>query len=177
MSERIATGEAADPVASPHRISWGEGAFALVLVALGVITLSDGLTQPASTSASGVGAGHFPIIVGSAMLLAAVLLVVQVLRGRRAEPEEADGEVDTSRTRWASAAVTIAAILFFALTVDSLGYVVSATVTFAAIAIALGSRKWITIAIVSIVLPVAVFYLFTLGLNIRLPAGILTGIL
>jgi len=160
-----------------RRRRWGELVLALALVALGIVTIVDGLGQRASTSASGIGAGQFPIIVGGFLLVLAVLLTVQVLRGRAGEPEHGEGDIDIRVVHGWQGVFVVAAVLWFLFTVEPLGYVVAAAVTFAAVAIAAGSRRWITTAVVAVLLSLGVFYLFTLLLQIRLPSGILQGIL
>lgn len=161
---------------APRR-QWGELVLALGLVALGIVTILDGLGQPRSTSASGIGAGQFPIIVGIFTLVLAALLTIQVLRGRRGEAEAGEGDVDVTVVHAWQAVAVVAAVLWFIFTVEPLGYVVAAAVTFIAIAIAAGSRRWITTVAIGVLLSLGVFYLFTLALQIRLPAGILNGIL
>ncbi|MCR8671486.1 tripartite tricarboxylate transporter TctB family protein [Agrococcus sp. HG114] len=161
---------------APRR-RWPELLIGLAVIAIGVITILDGLSQPASTSASGLGAGQFPIIVGSLTALLGALLVVQVLRGRLGHPDAAEGDVDTAHLRWWQLALTAAALVLFALTVDVLGYPIAAAITFVAVAVATGAKRWLLTIGIAVVLSLGVFYLFTLLLRIQLPAGILTGIL
>lgn len=175
MTDRIGAAGVQD--APRRRRRWGELVLALALVALGVITIVDGMGQPASTSASGIGAGQFPIIVGSFLLVLALLLTLQVLGGGAGEPEHGEGDIDIRVVHGWQGIVVVAAVLWFLLTVEPLGYVLASAVTFAAIAIAAGSRRWITTAVIAVLLSLGVFYLFTLLLQIRLPSGILQGIL
>lgn len=159
------------------RPRWPELLLALAVVAIGIVTIADGLSQPASTSASGLGAGQFPIIVGTFTTALGVLLIVQTLRGRLGEPDAAEGDVDVARVRGWQLALAAAALVLFALTVDVLGYPIAAAITFVAVAFATGAKRWVVTAAIAIVLSLGIFYLFTLVLRIQLPAGILTGIL
>jgi len=58
------------------------------------------LHQAASTSASGVGAGFVPKVVGVLLIALSLALMVQVGEGQPREPDEAEGDVDVRRTRW-----------------------------------------------------------------------------
>lgn len=175
---RAGVAEPADsPRATSGRISWGEFGLAVVLLALGVAVILDGLGQPESTSASGIGAGFFPLIVGGVMVVVSAVLIVQVLRGKRGEPEDAEGDVDVSTMNWWQVGIVVVAIVFFIVTLDLLGYMPAAAITFWAIAFAMGARHHVRSAIIAVVLSVAVYLLFTLALRITLPTGFLEGIL
>lgn len=163
------------PSEDEHKISWGELAMSLVLLALGIVVVVDGLSQPESTSASGIGAGLFPVIVGVVLVTVSLFLCLQVLRLKRGEPEDAEGDVDVSRFHWWQAAIVVGAIIVFIVTIDVIGYIPAASITFWVIAFALGARHHVRSAIIAIVLGTAVYFLFTLVLRIDLPAGVLGG--
>ncbi|WP_306232010.1 tripartite tricarboxylate transporter TctB family protein [Agrococcus beijingensis] len=156
---------------------WPELLLGIAVVAIGIVTILDGLSQPASTSASGLGAGQFPMIVGGLTTGLGILLIVQILRGRLGHPDAAEGDVDASRLHWWQLLLATAALVLFALTVDVLGYPIAAAITFVAVAFATGAKRWLLTIGIAVVLSLGVFYLFTLLLRIQLPAGILTGIL
>ncbi|SDN96813.1 putative tricarboxylic transport membrane protein [Cryobacterium flavum] len=160
----------------PSNVPWGEFTFSIVLVALGVLVLLDGLGQPASKSASGIGAGFFPIIMAVFLLAIAASLVVQALRGMRGEADEAEGDVDTTTTRWRQALMVVGAVLFFATALEPLGYILTNAITFFAVAYAIGARRYLRDAIVSVVLSIVIYIVFTRGLSISLPAGIFEGL-
>ncbi|MCU1424223.1 MAG: hypothetical protein JWM51_514 [Microbacteriaceae bacterium] len=173
---QYATGEAASPAERP-RLSWGELAMALVLLALGVVVILDGLGQPQSTSASGIGAGLFPVIVGTVLCVVSVLLCIQVLRRKHGEPEDAEGDVDIAVFRWRQGALAIGAVIFFIVALEPIGYILTAAITFWLIAFAIGARHHARSGIIALLLAAAVYFLFTLVLRIDLPAGVFEGIL
>lgn len=154
----------------------GEWVIALALLALGVVVLLDGINQPVSTSASGVGAGFVPKIVGVAMIVLAIALCVQIARGRVGEPETAEGDVDVRSTKWVPLAVTVAAVVFFIVAVDRLGYLIVSAVAFWLTAWAMGARHHLRSAAIAVVLSVVVYFAFTRLLDISLPAGVLGGL-
>jgi putative tricarboxylic transport membrane protein len=155
----------------------GEWAIAVVLLAMGVVVLLDGLRQATSSSASGVGAGFVPKVVGAALIVLAALLMVQIARGRLGEPDEGEGDVDVRSTRWVPMAVCVAAVVLFIVAVDRVGYLLVSAVTFWLTAWAMGARSHWRSALIAVVLSLVVYVSFTRLLDINLPAGILEGIL
>lgn len=159
------------------RRGWGEWSITAVLAIIGVVVLWDGLSQPPSTSASGIGAGAAPIVVGSLILALTVILAIQVARGRRGEAEVAEGDVDITITKWIPFAVTIAALLFFVFTVDLIGYIPASTGMFVLVAWAMGGRRILMSLLIGFLVSTGIFFVFTRLLEIYLPAGPLEGII
>ncbi|MEU5158981.1 tripartite tricarboxylate transporter TctB family protein [Streptomyces sp. NPDC020875] len=155
----------------------GEWAVTAGLLVIGVVTLLDGLGQAAPTSASGVGAGFLPTVVGTLLLVLSVALGVQIARGRRGEPDAAEGDIDVRTTRWVPLAVCTAAALIFIAGVDSLGYVVVSAIAFWLTAWAVGARNHLVSAAIAIGLSLAVYLVFTRALGIALAPGVLAGVL
>lgn len=165
------------PAGAPARRGWGEWAIAAALFGMGFVVLFDGLNQKASTSASGIGAGFLPSVIGPLIMVLAVLLFVQLFRGKYGEAEQAEGDVDVSKTKWIPLLVTVAALFFFVFAVEPLGYMITAAVVFWVIAWAMGSRKYLNSAIIAVVLSVTIYFAFTRLLSIYLPAGVFEGVL
>jgi putative tricarboxylic transport membrane protein len=155
----------------------GEWAVTAGLLVIGVVTLLDGIGQAAPTSASGVGAGFMPTVVGVLLIALSLALGAQVVRGRRGEAETAEGDVDVRSTRWVPLAVCTAAALIFIAGVDTLGYVIVSAVAFWLTAWAFGARKHLVSAVIAIVLSLLVYLVFTRALGITLAPGVLEGVL
>ena len=110
-------------------------------------------TPPAgSTSASGVGAGFMPKVVGVLLIVLSAALIVQVARGRLGEPDEAEGDVDVRHTRWVPLAVCVAAVLIFIAAVEPLGYIIVSSIVFWLTAWAIGARHIVRTAIIAVAL-------------------------
>ncbi|MCA4134508.1 tripartite tricarboxylate transporter TctB family protein [Arthrobacter sp. M4] len=151
---------------------------AALLGAVGGVVVWDALRLSVPYSHSDpVGPRTVPLIVGGLLLVCAVLLAINVLRGGRGEAEEGE-DVDLSHpSDWKTVVPLLAAFLANILLIDTLGWVISGTLLFWGSVWALGSRKYIRDGLISIVMSVATFYGFYLGLGIHLPAGLLAGVL
>ncbi|GAA3750444.1 hypothetical protein GCM10022225_38400 [Plantactinospora mayteni] len=92
-----------------------------------------------------------------------------------AEPNattEPDDE-PVAAVRWLPPALLSAALLGYVLLLDPAGFVLASAVFFVACARILGSRQWIRDVAVAVPLAFAIYYGFTQGLDITLPAGVL----
>jgi putative tricarboxylic transport membrane protein len=151
---------------------------AALLGAVGVIVLIDaaGIASPYSQS-DPIGPRTLPYIVGALLLVCSVLLAVNVLRGGQGE---AEGGEDVDLTHPSDWRTIISLLAFFALNIiliDYTGWVISGTILFWGSVWSLGSRHYIRDGIISLVLALGTFYGFYIGLGIRLPAGLLEGVL
>jgi putative tricarboxylic transport membrane protein len=150
----------------------------LFLGALGILVIVQALLLPESRIARGpVGPAAVPVVVGSLLVIVAGFLALDIKRGGRGEPEGGEDVELTGGSDWRTVAMLVAAFLFNALTIESLGWPISGAVLFWGAAFALGSRHYVRDALIAVVLSVGSWYLFVLGLGIALPVGILEGIL
>jgi putative tricarboxylic transport membrane protein len=150
---------------------------ALGLLVLGAWAVVDALRLPEAQSRGPIDAKTIPLFVGGLLILTAVLLAVDVLRGGRGE-QEAGEDIDLGHgSDWKTLGLLTAAFVANILLIERLGWPVSGAVLFFGTTYALGSRHLIRNAIISIALSVGTWYLFNLALGIALPVGILKGIL
>jgi putative tricarboxylic transport membrane protein len=151
---------------------------ALLLALLGGVVLWDAARISTDFSQRGpVGPKAVPVLVGGLLLICAVLLALDVLRGGQGEAEAGE-DIDLSHgSDWRTVLLLIGAFLANAALIDWAGWAISGAVLFWGSAYALGSRRYVRDAAIAIALSVGTFYLFTVGLGITLPAGLLTGIL
>jgi putative tricarboxylic transport membrane protein len=124
-----------------------------------------------------VGPKTVPIIVGALLLVCAVMLAVNVLRGGRGEAEAGEDVDLTHPTDWKTVLPLAGAFIANILLIDWAGWVISGTVLFWGSVWALGSRHYVRDGLISLALSLLTFYGFYLGLGIALPAGLLEGIL
>jgi putative tricarboxylic transport membrane protein len=94
-----------------------------------------------------------------------------VLRGNLGTPEGIEGGEVSKTVNWFSLALAIAALLFYAIFIESLGFIVSAGVLFMGLAYALGATRIGRLAIISFGLSAILFFGFTELLQLPLPLG------
>jgi putative tricarboxylic transport membrane protein len=151
---------------------------ALLLGAIGVLVLVDAarLNVPYSQS-DPVGPRTVPFIVAGLLLVCAVTLAVNVVRGGHGEAEEGEDVDLTAPTEWRVVLPLVAVFAANVLLIDVLGWVISGAMLFWGSAWALGSRHPVRDPAISLALSLATFYGFYSGLGILLPAGPLDGVL
>jgi putative tricarboxylic transport membrane protein len=151
---------------------------ALLLLALGALVLFDTAQMTIGLGQRGpVGPRAVPTVLGVLLLVVAVLLAVDVLRGGRGEPEGGE-DVDLSHhADWRAVLIIAGAFLANVVLIERVGWPISGAVLFFGCAYALGSRRYIRDALIAVALSVSTWYLFVVGLGINLPVGLLKGIL
>jgi putative tricarboxylic transport membrane protein len=151
---------------------------AALLAALGALILLDtvGLEAPYSQS-DPVGPKALPYIVAGLLLVCAVVLAIDVVRGGRGEAEGGEDVDLTHPTDWRTVVPLVAVFAANIVLVDTLGWVLSGTLLFFGSVVALGSRHYVRDLVISLLLALGSFYGFYLGLGIPLPAGLLEGVL
>lgn len=174
MTEKVSASVRTAPPEGGRAI--GEWIIALGLLVMGGLVLLDGRGQPESRSASGVGAGFVPEVVGAFLVVLSVLLMVQLARGHRGEPDEAEGDVDVRSTQWVPLVGCVGAVLLFVAAVEPVGYPIIGALAFWLTAWSMGARNHVRNAIIAVVLTIVVFVVFTRLLGIDLPAGVLDGV-
>jgi putative tricarboxylic transport membrane protein len=157
------------------RAELGVAAF---LALVGVVVLVDGLGLPTvSAAADPVGTRPMPLVVGAMLVVCAVFLALDVVRGGRGEVEGGE-DVDLDHpSDWRTVGLLLVAFLANIVLIDRLGFVISGAILFWGSCFALGSRHLVRDPLISVALSLVTFYGFYSGLGIRLPAGILQGVL
>jgi putative tricarboxylic transport membrane protein len=117
------------------------------------------------------------MVVGVLLLVIAVLLAIDVLRGGRGEPEGGE-DIDLShRADWRAVLIIAGSFLANVVLIERVGWPISGAILFFGCAYALGSRRYVRDLVIAGVLSVGTWYLFVVGLGINLPVGVLKGIL
>lgn len=159
-----------------HTVDRAQYALAAVLAVIGIYTIIDarglnvGFGDP-------VGPRVFPYIIGTAMIVLAVLLAIATARGDVAQAEEGEDVDLTTPPDWLLVGKLVAILVLNILLVNVLGWAVTGGLLFAGCAWALGSRTLVRDVIVGVVMAVASWYFFYSGLGVPLSPGILDGIL
>jgi putative tricarboxylic transport membrane protein len=149
-----------------------------VLAIVGVFLVYSALTLPAGfAKVDPVGPKLFPMVIGVAALVLAVILAIAIPRGSVGEADAGEDIDPEAPGDWRTVGFLIALFVAMILLVNPLGWVVMGTLFFGTAATILGSKHYIRNFAIGLVLALASFYAFYSGLGIPLPAGILDGIL
>lgn len=141
----------------------GELVFGLVLVALGVVALTQVWVIRGADGWSVSGPRFVPLVVCSAWVVLAAVYSAQVARRLR----RGTGQFDLT------AVLLMVTLIGYAYIVIPVGYVLATAVSFVVTARIMGSRTVVRDIVVGVLLAVAVYFGFTELLSIRLPRGVL----
>ena len=148
------------------------------LAGLGALVLWDATQTSRNLVQRGpVGPTAVPIGIGIALLVLAVLLARDVLRGGHGESETGE-DVDLSHpSDWRTVLLLVAAYLVNAALIERLGWPISGGLLFWGAAYALGSRNFLRDPLIAFGLSFLTYFVFARQLGIGLPPGVLEGII
>ncbi|MFS8098216.1 tripartite tricarboxylate transporter TctB family protein [Lentzea alba] len=143
-----------------------------LLVLLGVLVLTDALRIPTDFAQRGpVGPKAVPVLVGSLLLVVAVLLARDVLRGGRGEAEGGE-DVDLSAPAdWRTVLLLCGAFLANAALIGVVGFPISGAILFWGASYALGSCNLVRDPLIAAGMSVVTFLVFNNLLGVPLPGG------
>jgi putative tricarboxylic transport membrane protein len=136
------------------------------------LTLTEGFAK-----VDPVGPKFFPMVIGVAALLLAVILAIAIPRGSVGEADAGEDIDPEAPSDWRTVGLLVALFVAMILLVNPLGWVIMSTLFFGGSATILGSKHYVRNFAIGLALALASFYAFYSGLGIPLPAGILDGIL
>ena len=141
----------------------------LAVLAVGGVWLYGALTLPQTVRYAVVGPGIFPLLVGAGLVLLGILLLVQIARGERFAPQDAeDVDIDAPVSRRALV-TAIAAAAVPIVTMRRFGFPVTAALSFALVARAFGSTTLVRDLAIGLAIGVISWYGFSELLGIGLP--------
>ena len=151
----------------------GELAFASSLLILGLVVLYDTSKMLVPPGSGTVGPQIFPYLVSGFIVFISIGLFIQIFRGKLGVPEGTEfGEV-INKTDYKSLAMVAGSMLTYPLLIERAGFIIATTVAFFGVAFAYGAKNLLKNLIISIVFSFIVYFSFSKGLNVGLPAGIL----
>ena len=149
---------------------------ALGVVVLGALLLAGTLRIPFGINAV-VGPRVFPLIVSVGTLLLGALLTVNVLRGGRAEPAAEEDTDPDAQPDLRQPGLILGGFLLGAALLQPLGFVIGTALMYFSVGFAFGERRAPLLAGVALAVALVTYVVFTRGLGLTLPAGILKGVL
>ena len=144
----------------------------LLLAAVGILIAWSTSQMRVPPMHAKVGPQVFPYAAAAALVIVGACFIVQALR---AGPDRLIA--DTDSTEWPSLAFIVVGFLFQILFIKSLGFILSSTVLFVAVAMGFGSRHYLRDLIIALLLSAGAYFTFTQLLNLQLPAGIFGGLI
>jgi putative tricarboxylic transport membrane protein len=113
--------------------------------------------------ALGPGPGFFPFWLSVAGGLLAVVLLIQVVRGR------ADFETDTLKFELRPVALVLGGLIVATALLEALGFRIAMLLLLVYLLVALGVRNWLAIGVFALAGSFGVFHVFTGLLKVQLP--------
>ena len=155
------------------RSAKGELVFTSFLFVAGVVVLWDASQLPESQMADFVGSRTFPSIIGWFLVLLSVIQLISVARGNLGEPEDIEGGQADSKLHFKPLLLMVAGLIFFAVGISIVGFIVAATGLFTAVVYALNTNKtkWYLALPIAAAVAAVIYFGFTLGLQLDLPWG------
>lgn len=162
-----------------HRdVDYAQYIVVAVLAIVGGFLIYSALTvQEGFAKVDPVGPKFFPMFVGIAALLLALVLAVAIPRGSKGEADAGEDIDPDMPSDWRTVGLLVALFVAMILLVNPLGWVIMSAIFFACAATILGSKHYVRNVVIGVTLALVSFYAFYSGLGILLPAGILDGIL
>ena len=151
----------------------GELAFAGSLLILGLVVLYDTSKMLVPPGSGTVGPQIFPYLVSGFVIFVSLGLFLQIFRGNLGVPEGTEfGEV-VEKTDFKSLAMVAGSMLTYPLLIERAGFIIATSVVFFGVAFAYGAKNLLKNLAISIIFSLIVYFAFSKGLNVSLPAGIL----
>lgn len=152
-------------------VAKGELVFTSFLFATSVVVLVDTTNMIESNAVGFVGPKVFAYGVGGLMFVLSAIQLIAVLLGSKGEPEGVEAGVVMDKPRWRPFVIVGIALAAYALLIEILGFMVMGSVLYFAVAKAVGAKRNVLLAILSVVIAVIVYVGFVFGLQLYLPLG------
>ena len=145
----------------------------IALATLGIFVIAG--TQDISSGGgySQVGPRAFPYLIGAGLVIVGGILSWQAAAGgwRNVPLDDSHEEPD-----WFAFAILSAAVILHMASIAWAGFVLASTFLFTLVARGFGSRRLIRDIVTGLVLATIAFFIFTRGLGLNLPNGLLGGL-
>jgi len=115
------------------------------------------------------GPGFMPFWVGSILILLSILLWVSSGLGKNHSEKV---QFLSGEGRWASVIWTAGALLAFGFLVEPLGFILSSLVLLFFLFRFIGNQRWGIVVLATVLVTVAAYGLFKVGLKVQLPRGL-----
>ena len=118
-----------------------------------------------------LGPKAFPRLLGGGLLISALMLLIEMLKARKSEPDADAPEAPDAGSYKVIGGVIVATAIYFAL-FEPLGYAVATSLFLLATTAYFNKGKWWTNVLTSVLYSFISYYLFMTLLGVNLPRGI-----
>lgn len=137
------------------------------LVVVGAVWLHGGLSLPQGARYAAIGPGLVPTLVGGVLILLGIILVVQILGGERFEPQDSEDAAANATMDKRAFLTALAAVVLPLASMTTLGLPITAALSFALVARALGSARLVLDLVIGALIGSLSWLMFTsLGLQL-----------
>ncbi|HTN59977.1 MAG TPA: tripartite tricarboxylate transporter TctB family protein [Devosia sp.] len=155
--------ETGDGVRAASRPWW----LGIAVIALGGICLYGTTSLAQGARYSAIGPGLFVTIAGGGLVILGIMLLVQIARGEKFEPQDAEDALGVEKANPVALGTALAAVILPVFAIEYLGLPVTAMLSFTLVARAFSSRKPLLDLLYGAILGTAAWFLFTrLGLQL-----------
>ena len=139
----------------------------IAVVLMGAVCLYASSSLPATAQYAAIGPGLFVTIAGIGLVVLGVLLLIQIARGEKFEPQDTENALGNQPMDKRAFFTALAATMVPALTMEILGLPLTAMLSFMLVARAFGSKRTVLDLIIGFVVGSFSWYLFSiLGLQL-----------
>jgi putative tricarboxylic transport membrane protein len=153
-----------------------EFALALGVIVLGAVVLWQTRDIRITPMNSRIGPRVIPYIVGSGLVVVGLWFAVEVLLGRATQAgggEDSEDADPTLPTDWGTIGFIAISLVIYLYLIERAGFIIASSVLFFGAAFGMGSRRILRDVAIAIAVSVSIYFIFTRGLSLRLPEGVL----
>jgi putative tricarboxylic transport membrane protein len=153
-----------------------EFALALGVIVLGAVVLWQTRDIRITPMNSRIGPRVIPYIVGSGLVVVGLWFAVEILLGRTTQAgggEDSEDADPTLPTDWGTIGFIAISLVVYLYLIERAGFIIASSVLFFGAAFGMGSRRILRDVAIAIAVSMSIYFIFTRGLSLRLPEGVL----
>ena len=146
---------------------WVELVVALLIVAGGLVVITDSVRVGIGWGDDGPKAGYFPFIIGSILTLTAGWIAIRTIVAW----SKLEGQTFVTRAELKPVLAMLLPTIAYVVLVRLIGIYLASAIYIGAFMVWQGKFKWMTTAAISAGVPIALFLLFEVWFRVPLPKG------
>lgn len=158
-------------VSSIRSQGFGEYLFVVFTVVLGIVSIVGAMGIGLSGSADTFGPRSFPLLVGALLIGSGLMVLVDLLRGRRGQADDGEDIDLSTKTDWLVVVKLVALFIIHSQLITIIGWWLAAAILFIGAAWSLGAKKLLRVTLIGLALAFILQLAFGVGLGLSLPPG------